>query len=133
MTWQVSPQEWLLDFTTLPRGRVRAGETLSSIARRHGMPVSTLAKLNGMGASDTVVKGQQLVIKASSRRFRGEGVGSGRRVTYTVRNGDTVTSISRQFQVSASQLKSWNGINQHHQIKAGKRLVLYVDPGRQQG
>ena len=28
--------------------RVRAGETLNSIARRHGMPVSTLARLNNM-------------------------------------------------------------------------------------
>ena len=55
--------------------RVRAGETLSSIARRHGMPVSTLAQLNNMGTTDTLVKGQRLVIKASSRRYREEGSG----------------------------------------------------------
>ncbi len=36
--------------------RVRAGETLSSIARRHGMPVSTLARLNNMETADTLVK-----------------------------------------------------------------------------
>ena len=113
--------------------RVRAGETLSSIARRHGMPVSTLARLNNLGAQDTLVKGQRLVIKASTRRFRDEGVVSGRRLLYTVRSGDTVYSISRQFQVSVSQLKSWNGLNEHHQIKAGKRLVMYVDSNRQQG
>ncbi|HEY2676564.1 MAG TPA: LysM peptidoglycan-binding domain-containing protein, partial [Steroidobacteraceae bacterium] len=46
--------------------RVRAGETLSSIARRQGVPVSTLARLNNMNAEDTLVKGQRLVIKASS-------------------------------------------------------------------
>ena len=57
--------------------RVHAGETLSSIARRHGMPVSTLARLNNMGAQDTLVKGQRLVIKASARRFRDEGIVSG--------------------------------------------------------
>src|SRR5579863_6790484 len=113
--------------------RVRAGETLSSIARRHGMPVSTLARLNNMGAADTLVKGQRLVIKASARRYRDEGTGSGRRVLYTVRSGDTVYSISRQFQVSVPQLKSWNGLNKHHQIKAGQRLVMYVDAKRQQG
>ena len=113
--------------------RVRAGETLSSIARRHGMPVTTLARLNNIGTADSLVKGQRLVIKASSRRFRGEGAETGRRVTYTVRRGDTVYSISKQFQVSVPQLKSWNGLNQHHQIKAGQHLVMYVDANRQQG
>jgi membrane-bound lytic murein transglycosylase D len=113
--------------------RVRAGETLNSIARRHGMPVSTLARLNNLGAQDTLVKGQRLVIKASARRFRDEGIVSGRRLLYTVRSGDTVYSISHQFQVSITQLKSWNGLNEHHQIKAGQRLVMYVDSNRQQG
>jgi len=113
--------------------RVRAGETLTSIARRHGMPVSTLARLNNLASGDSVVKGQRLVIKASTRQYRDEGTQSGRRVLYTVRRGDTVFSISRQFQVSVPQLKSWNGLNQHHQIRAGQRLVMYVDAHGQQG
>jgi membrane-bound lytic murein transglycosylase D len=113
--------------------RVRAGETLSSIARRQGIPVSTLAQLNNLGTGDPLVKGQRLVIRANARRYRDEGVASGRRVLYTVRRGDTVYSISRQYQVSVSQLKSWNGLNQHHQIRAGQRLVMYVDSNRQQG
>jgi membrane-bound lytic murein transglycosylase D len=113
--------------------RVHAGETLSSIARSHGMPVSTLAQLNNLGTGDTLVKGQRLVIKASARRYRDERVASGRRVQYTVRHGDTVYSISRQFQVSVSQLKSWNGLNQHHKIRAGQHLVMYVAANAQQG
>ena len=113
--------------------RVRAGETLNSIARRHGMPVSTLARLNNLGAGDPVIKGQRLVIKASSRRYRDEGLKSARRTQYTVRRGDTVFSISKQFQVSVTQLKSWNGLNKHHQIRAGQRLVMYIDSGHQQG
>ncbi|GAC1331346.1 MAG: LysM peptidoglycan-binding domain-containing protein [Steroidobacteraceae bacterium] len=113
--------------------RVRAGETLSSIARRHGMPVGTLARLNTLGTADALVKGQRLLIKASTRRYRDEGVRSGRRVLYTVRRGDSIYSISRQFQVSVAQLKSWNGLNKRHQIRAGQRLVMYVDSKRQQG
>jgi membrane-bound lytic murein transglycosylase D len=113
--------------------RVRAGETLSSIARRHGMPASALARLNNLPPGDPLIKGQKLIIKASARRFRDEGLKSGRRTLYTVRRGDTVFSISRQFQVSVMQLKSWNGLNKNHQIRAGQRLVMYIDSGRQQG
>ena len=97
------------------------------------MPVSTLARLNNMDTGDALVKGQRLVLKASVRRYRDEGVRSGRRVLYTVRSGDTIYSISKQFQVSVPQLKTWNGLNKRHQIRAGQRLVMYVDPGRQQG
>jgi membrane-bound lytic murein transglycosylase D len=113
--------------------RVRAGETLASIARRHGMPVSTLARLNNLPLSDPLLKGQRLIIKASVRTYRDEGLKGGRRTLYTVRRGDTVYSISRQFQVSVTQLKSWNGLNKNHQIRAGQRLVMYVETGRQQG
>jgi membrane-bound lytic murein transglycosylase D len=113
--------------------RVRAGETLASIARRNNMPVSTLARLNNMNSGDSLVRGQRLILKASARRFRDEGVASGRRVLYTVRRGDTINTIARQFQVSVEQLKTWNGINQRHRIRAGKRLVMYVDSSRQQG
>ena len=113
--------------------RVRAGETLASIARRNGMQVSTLARLNKLRLNDSLVKGQRLIVKVRTRHFRDEGVVSGRRVLYTVRRGDTVFSISRQFQVSLAHLKTWNGINQRHQIRAGKRLVMYVDSRRQQG
>lgn len=111
--------------------RVRAGETLYSIARRHGMSPSTLARLNNLGPGDPLIKGQRLIIKASVRHYRDEGLHGGRRVLYTVRRGDTVYSISRQFQVTVMQLKSWNGINKRHQIRAGQRLVMYIDAARQ--
>jgi membrane-bound lytic murein transglycosylase D len=113
--------------------RVRPGETLSSIARRHGMPVGTLARLNNLSPGDSLATGQRLIIKATARRFRDEGASSARRVQYTVRKGDTIDSISRQFQVSVPQLKSWNGLNKRHRIRAGQHLVMYVDPHRQQG
>jgi membrane-bound lytic murein transglycosylase D len=113
--------------------RVRAGETLSSIARHAGMPAGTLAQLNNLNPGDTLVAGQRLVIRASARRYRDEGAPDGRRVTYTVRKGDTVYSISHQFQVTVGQLNSWNGLNRHHQIRAGQHLVMYVEQHRTQG
>ena len=86
-----------------------------------------------MGSGESLVKGQRLIIKASTLQHRDEGVVTGRRVLYTVRRGDTVFSISKQFQVTIAQLKTWNGINQHHQIRSGQRLVMYVESNRQHG
>jgi LysM repeat protein len=97
------------------------------------MPVATLARLNNIGTGDSLVKGQRLVIKTSSRRYRSEGAPSARRVLYTVRRGDTVFSISQQFQVSITQLNGWNGLNSRHKIRAGQRLVMYVESARHQG
>jgi membrane-bound lytic murein transglycosylase D len=113
--------------------RVRTGDTLGKIAHREGVTVGSLARLNNMGPNDSLVKGQRLVIKTTAGRARSEGpVSAGRRLLYTVRAGDTVYSISRQFQISVTQLNSWNGINKRHQIRTGQRLVMYVGPVREQ-
>jgi membrane-bound lytic murein transglycosylase D len=113
--------------------RVRRGDTLAKIAQRHGLSAGTLARLNGLSVGDAVSRGQRLVIRTSTKRFRDEGEVSGRRLLYTVRKGDTVSSISHQFQVSVAQLKSWNGLNKRHRIRAGQHLVMYVRPSRAQG
>jgi membrane-bound lytic murein transglycosylase D len=113
--------------------RVRRGDTLAKIAQRNGVSLGTLARLNGMSVGDAVSRGQRLVIKTGSKRYRDEGAVSGRRLLYTVRKGDTVSSISHQFQVSVAQLKSWNGLNKRHRIRAGQRLVMYVQPKLAQG
>ncbi|MDE2305730.1 MAG: LysM peptidoglycan-binding domain-containing protein [Gammaproteobacteria bacterium] len=123
--------------------RVHRGETLGAIARRHRVPVATLARLNHLGPHDRIIAGQRLYIEQVSMRSyaphyrhyrgRGERLHSNRRLTYRVRKGDTVYSIARQFQVSMKQLKHWNGLNRRHLIRAGQRLVLYVAPNRREG
>jgi len=118
---------------------VRAGDTLSSIARTHGIPVSTLAQLNNLSNHAGLTRGQRLVLKTASgsgrhdREARAASAASPHRVVYTVRHGDTVASISHQFQVSEPELRSWNGLNKSHPIRAGRRLVMYVEQHRQQG
>jgi len=113
--------------------RVRAGDTLGKIAQRQGVSVNSLARLNNLGPGDSVLRGQRLVVKTTSGRFHNEGEVSSRRIAYTVRQGDTVFSISRQFQVSVAQLKTWNGLNKNHQIRTGQRLVMYVESNHAHG
>ena len=54
-------------------------------------------------------------------------------VTYTVRRGDTLSRISRMFQVSVKDLLAWNQLRSAHRIRPGQRLVMYVDDASRTG
>jgi LysM repeat protein len=43
--------------------KVRSGETLSSIARRYGVRVSTLTRLNGISSNSILKVGRRLRVK----------------------------------------------------------------------
>ncbi len=116
---------------------VKRGETLSGIARRHNMGLSSLARINGIGTSSTLRIGQRLRLSAaagSSSSSRSGGVvssetsASGRKVTYVVRRGDTLSSIADALKVTVASLREWNKIS-GSAIQAGQRLVAYVSRG----
>jgi membrane-bound lytic murein transglycosylase D len=92
--------------------------------------------MNGMSTSDQLHAGQRLVV--AKRRSGADGsapnaataeaatAGGGHQITYTVRPGDTLYSISRSLQVSVVNLLDWNGISNGRYLKPGMKLVAYV-------
>jgi membrane-bound lytic murein transglycosylase D len=114
---------------------VRRGDTLSSIARRMGTKPSTLARLNDMKVGDTLRAGQRLVVAtapAASSRSSSAAAGKiaeaadGKRVTYTVRRGDTLYSVARVLQVTVGELQNWNSLGRAGIIKPGQRLIAFI-------
>lgn len=107
---------------------VKGGDSLWRIAQRHGISVTKLAKLNGMSANDKIRAGQRLRLSSADGPNSVSSVPprSGRKVTYTVRHGDTLYAIARMFQVSVSQIASWNGLTARSTIKPGQRLTVKV-------
>jgi membrane-bound lytic murein transglycosylase D len=98
--------------------RVRAGDTLGRIAKRHGVSESALAKHNGIRNRSLVKVGQKLQIP---------GGGSGSTASggvYKVRRGDTLDSIARRHGTTAKSIAALNGLRSRHRIKAGQKLVL---------
>jgi membrane-bound lytic murein transglycosylase D len=112
--------------------KVRRGDTLATIARRHGMTVKSLARLNGISAKTKVRAGQKLAVrkavaKAGKQRVASAGKGSKagmRKIRYEVRRGDTLASIGKRYKVSVRQIKRWNGSGA--KLRPGQDLVLYV-------
>lgn len=97
--------------------RVRAGDSLWSIAQRHGVTVADLRAWNGLGNSNTIRPGQELRIAAG---------GSGEAVTRTheVRRGDTLWAIARLHGVTTAELMEWNGLTPNSVIRPGDVLTL---------
>lgn len=105
--------------------KVKRGDTLGSIARRHGVSVKALAKLNGIGTRAKLRPGQVLTLKQvkTTTRFAKAGKGT-QKITYKVKKGDTLSSIARRHNVSVKQIQGWNG--KRSTINPGQKLVLHL-------
>jgi membrane-bound lytic murein transglycosylase D len=108
---------------------VKRGDTLWGIARKHGVTVPALASANGLSADSPLTAGARLEIPGAGR---GAPPGESARMTYKVRSGDTLSEIAERFNVSVRQLMSWNNLRSSS-LRAGQRIVIYVDPKRVNG
>jgi len=113
---------------------VKPGESLWSIARRYGVKVADLLQWNGLSSTHVLHVGQKLTIRphhsGSLDTAAAAGPGSRniqRTIYYTVRQGDSLNSISTRFRVSVADIASWNAIDKHSYIHAGDQLKLYVE------
>jgi membrane-bound lytic murein transglycosylase D len=101
---------------------VRRGDSLWAIAHRQGMDVHKLASLNGMEADTPLRAGQHLRLASASA----DPSANLRPVTYTVRSGDTLSKISRLFQVSVAQISRWNSLASPPSLSPGQKLIIRV-------
>lgn len=91
---------------------VRSGDTLSEIARKYNIKISTLKKLNGIRGSKILV-GQKLRIKASQTGI------------HMVERGDALWEIAQAYGMSVDEIKKLNGLTTD-QIYPGQELKLSI-------
>ena len=109
---------------------VQPGETLSEIAEREGISLTTLMQLNGISKPDAVQAGSRLLLGgASSTPSSGGRPSPGRRPAVpggvvVVRPGDTLSEIAKREGISLATLIQLNGISQADALQVGTRLVL---------
>ena len=112
---------------------VRSGDTLWGVARKYGVTVPTLADANGLSSQAGLIPGARLDIPGSGHGSNARAGSSADRMTYKVRRGDTLSQIADRYNVTVRQLMSWNQLRQASSLRAGQRLVLYVDSGSRSG
>ena len=109
---------------------VRRGDTLWGVARKHGVTVPALASANGLSSKSQLTAGARLQIPGAGSAAPS---GDSSRMTYRVQSGDTLSEIAERFNVSVRQLMSWNQLRSATSLRAGQRIVIYVDPRRVNG
>ena len=113
---------------------VKPGDTLYGVARRYGVTIPALAAANGMNSKSHLTAGDRLEVPGGASGSKaGSSSSESTRVTYKVRSGDTLSEIADKFNVSVSQLMSWNRMRQSSSLRAGQKLVVYTDPRRVNG
>ena len=108
------------------RHTVKSGDTLWDIARKYNISTKQLAKWNGMAPGDTLRLGKTLIIwqKGAAKS------GVTKKLTYTVKNGDSLSRIANKFNVKVSDIGKWNALNTKRYLQPGQKLNLYVDVTR---
>ena len=121
---------------------VRRGETLAKVAKHYGVSVAELKRLNHL-RNDRVAPGTRLAVAAPSKttltkteirsktekpepqpaKQAGKGKPAPRITHYTIRRGDTLASIARQFKVDKSDLLRWNRVSPTN-LQVGKTLTI---------
>lgn len=115
--------------TTAQTYTVKAGDTLSHVAVRHDLALSSLLAANGLSASSIIYPGQKLTLSGGTtvaQASSGSSTASASTTakTYTVVSGDTLYGISSRHGVSLSTLLKANGITSSSTIYPGQKLKL---------
>jgi len=118
------------------RHTVKQGETVTQIARAHGLSPTDLQRANGLSQNASLRPGQKLKLPAAAAQERSRAerknlasalagplsAASDRR--YVVKQGDTLTEIARAHGVSLEDLRRWNGLARDAMLQPGQTLRI---------
>jgi membrane-bound lytic murein transglycosylase D len=120
--------------------RVRRGDYLGRIAKRHGTTVATIKRMNGLRsnnlrvgqrlkisnryAAKTTQSKSKLVAKASPKPAK-KTIDKGSYKYYTIQPGDTLWGIASKLDgVSVNKLRQLNDVNNVKRLKPGQKIIV---------
>lgn len=102
---------------------VRAGDTLSGIAKRLNVKTADLQKWNNLRSTRSLKVGQTLKVGSGSMQ-----IANNNSITYQVRKGDSLASIARRHGVDIKDVMRWNdALDNANNLQPGLKLTLFVN------
>ncbi|WP_018658859.1 LysM peptidoglycan-binding domain-containing protein, partial [Allofustis seminis] len=107
---------------------VKAGDTLSGIAYRHGVSLANLVRWNNIRNANLIHIGQQIIIGQSQSTVQSsapvqKSASSSTGKTHTVVSGDTLWALAKKYNTTVQQLQTKNRLNSSL-IIVGQRLYI---------
>lgn len=116
---------------------VKQGDTLGKIAERQGVSLNDLLASNKLTRKSQIKAGQKLKIVKPGVAAADEPVvvtkttetspapeATAKESTHTVKKGEYLAVIARNYGVSVSDLEQWNGLEKGETIREGQRLSI---------
>jgi membrane-bound lytic murein transglycosylase D len=103
---------------------VQRRDNLSSIAQAFGISARTIVAANSLKNPNRIYPGQRLYIPAAPG-LAAAGKGSGTRLTYTVRRGDSLSRIASRHGVALREIMQWNGLRDGL-IRPGDQIIVWT-------
>lgn len=118
-----------VDVATAGSYLIQSGDTLSRIAKKHGVKLSLLLQANQLSLSSIIRPGQALKIPVEGSEQPSfltspKIVVPAGATTHSVQKGETLSRIASMYGVSLENLLTWNGITNARLIKVGQNLIV---------
>jgi membrane-bound lytic murein transglycosylase D len=115
------------DWLRWQRYQVRSGDSLSKISAHHNTDVVSLKKFNQL-STDTIRIGQNLIVPLTSNDAYPMALAriTGKKLTHTVKSGDTLWDISRKYKVKVQDIVRWNKLSNSGMLRLRQQLKIVL-------
>lgn len=113
---------------------VKSGDSLSVIAKKFTTSTSAIRSLNKLD-SNTIRIGQELLVPLTDGAINSEHLPkqmrmaanktSRTKLSHTVKSGDTLWDISREYDVTMDELAKWNKLKKNAVLRLNQKLTVY--------
>jgi len=120
------------------RHKIKNGETLSHISKKYRTTVGLIKKVNNIRGNQ-IRAGKHLMVPTATKSLNTYGLSessrkaaiqntnrSGQKRIHIVRRGQSLWSISRDYNVNTRALARWNGIAPIDTLSVGQKLVVWT-------
>ena len=109
---------------------VKRGDTIGHIAESYRVSSRKIMSWNNIKSKQHIYPGQKLNIwvknNNSSKSIAQQSSNKGKKVTYTVKRGDTIGHIADDYNTTVSNIRSWNNMKRSSYIKPGQKLSIWI-------